>query len=92
VSHWYDALYADDPFTDNIFGREALVPHRNALLHEFLRRGGRLCDFPAGGATSPSWKARMTDSIKFLFDSSSVISRSISKRGSLRRQGMVAMG
>jgi hypothetical protein len=42
VSNWYDALYANDPSTDNIFGREALAPRRNALLHEYLRLGGRL--------------------------------------------------
>jgi hypothetical protein len=43
---WHDELYLNDPSTDNIFGREALAPRRNAMLLEFLRHGGRLADFP----------------------------------------------
>jgi hypothetical protein len=42
---WYDRIYANDPSTDNIFGREALVPRRDPLLHDYLRRGGRLSQF-----------------------------------------------
>lgn len=43
--NWYDAVYGNDPSTDNIFGREALVPRRTPLLHAYLGRGGRLSDF-----------------------------------------------
>jgi hypothetical protein len=45
VTNWYDAVYGDDPSTDNIFGRETLVQRRSPLLHDYLRRGGRLGDF-----------------------------------------------
>lgn len=45
MTSWYDAVYGDDPSTDNIFGREALVPRSTPLLHEYLRRGGRLSQF-----------------------------------------------
>jgi hypothetical protein len=45
VSNWYDAVYGNDPSTDNIFGREALVERRSPLLHDYLRRGGRLSNF-----------------------------------------------
>jgi hypothetical protein len=44
---WYDALYGDDPSTDNIFGREDLAERRAPLLHAFLGHGGRLADFAA---------------------------------------------
>jgi hypothetical protein len=44
-SNWYDAVYGNDPSTDNIFGREALAPRREPLLHAYLSRGGRLGDF-----------------------------------------------
>jgi hypothetical protein len=43
--NWYDAVYGDDPSTDNIFGREALGERRNPLLHACLARGGRLSEF-----------------------------------------------
>ncbi len=42
---WYDALYGNDPATDNIFGREDLAERRTPLLHAFLASGGRLADF-----------------------------------------------
>lgn len=45
AGNWYDAFYGNDPSTDNIFGREALVPPRTALLQACLARGGRLADF-----------------------------------------------
>ena len=45
MTNWYDAVYGDDPSTDNIFGREALIPRSTPLLHEFLTRGGRLSAF-----------------------------------------------
>ena len=45
MSNWYDAVYGDDPSTENIFGREALVPRHASLLHDSLRRGGRLSQF-----------------------------------------------
>jgi hypothetical protein len=47
VTAWYDAVYGNDPSTDNVFGREALIPRRDPLLQEFLRLGGRLGAFPA---------------------------------------------
>ena len=43
--NWYDALYGDDPSTDNIFGREELAERRAPLLQVFLRHGGRLSDY-----------------------------------------------
>ena len=45
MSNWYDAVYGNDPSTDNVFGREALTPRSTPLLHEFLARGGRLSAF-----------------------------------------------
>ena len=52
--NWYDALYGDDPSTDNIFGREDLVPRRAPQLLAFLARGGRLSDYrPAPASFSP---------------------------------------
>ena len=43
---WYDAVYGNDPSTDNVFGEEMLAERRHPLLLEFLRLGGRLRDFP----------------------------------------------
>ena len=45
ASNWYDAVYGDDPSTDNVFGRESLAPRRNPLLRAWLAQGGRLSDF-----------------------------------------------
>jgi hypothetical protein len=45
VTNWYDLVYGNDPSTDNIFGREALVPARDPLLHLYLAEGGRLSQF-----------------------------------------------
>lgn len=58
MSNWYDAIYANDPSTDNIFGREALGYRRDALLHEYLRLGGRLGDFHAGVAAQRPVRGR----------------------------------
>ncbi len=58
MSNWYDAVYGDDPSTDNIFGREALIPHSTPLLHEFLARGGRLSAF-AGLVADPKLEKRL---------------------------------
>jgi hypothetical protein len=42
---WYDAVYGNDPSTDNIFGEEMRAERRHPALLEFLRRGGHLGDF-----------------------------------------------
>ena len=41
---WYQRLYADDPSTDNIFGREDLAERRHPAPHAALSRGARLGD------------------------------------------------
>jgi hypothetical protein len=51
---WYDALYGDDPSTDNIFGREDLAPRHNPALLAFLAQGGRLSDYPPALSTLSS--------------------------------------
>lgn len=50
---WYDALYANDPSTDNTFGREDLARRHNAALLHHLRQGGRLLDFAASRRPGP---------------------------------------
>jgi hypothetical protein len=45
MTSWYDVHYQGDPAADNVFGREALRPRRNALLRAFLASGGLLSDF-----------------------------------------------
>jgi hypothetical protein len=61
VTNWYDAVYGNDPSTDNIFGREALVPARDPLLHFYLARGGRLSQFARAKppALAPGIPARL---------------------------------
>lgn len=58
MRNWYVGVYGNDPSTDNVFGREALVPRSTPLLHAFLARGGRLGAF-AVLAADPKLEKRL---------------------------------
>lgn len=63
---WYDALYCNDPSTDNVFGREDLAARRNTALLVHLRQGGGLAEFTRRGHDeSPQLMARLDRALGF---------------------------
>ncbi len=59
---WYDRLYADDPSTDNVFGREDLTCRPVPTLQAFLAASGRLEDHvPRPDPAAPARLAALMD-------------------------------
>jgi hypothetical protein len=64
MGDWYQDLYAEDPSSDNPFGREALKQTRNPELHAFLQAGGRsILTFPRAPQDGAAARTALSDAV-----------------------------